>query len=137
MPVVFLIAIAVVLVGIFFAATGRGGELAYEQADHAPLDEWLVFNALDFVYACDFGDVDVKRRFANEMLAAFIDGRLQAELDALFATLQHRAFRGELFECDGLGGEAPLGVAGAPGDQDAAFAPGRAARSLFGVLKKL
>ena len=38
MPVVFLIAIVVVLVGIFFAATGRGGELAYEQADHAPLD---------------------------------------------------------------------------------------------------
>ena len=38
MPVVFLIAIAVVLVGIFFAATGRGGELAYEHADHAPLD---------------------------------------------------------------------------------------------------
>jgi hypothetical protein len=37
-PVVFLIAIAVVLVGIFFAATGRGGELAYEHADHAPLD---------------------------------------------------------------------------------------------------
>ena len=37
-PVVFLIAIVVVLVGIFFAATGRGGELAYEQADHAPLD---------------------------------------------------------------------------------------------------
>src|SRR5689334_13553578 len=33
-----LIAIAVVLVGIFFVATGRGGELAYEQADHAPLD---------------------------------------------------------------------------------------------------
>ena len=30
--------IAAVLVGIFFAATGRGGELAYEQADHAPLD---------------------------------------------------------------------------------------------------
>ena len=27
-----------VLVGIFFAATGRGGELAYEHADHAPLD---------------------------------------------------------------------------------------------------
>jgi hypothetical protein len=27
-----------VLVGVFFAATGRGGELAYEQADHAPLD---------------------------------------------------------------------------------------------------
>jgi hypothetical protein len=37
-PVVFLIAIVVVLVAIFFAATGRGGELAYEQADHAPLD---------------------------------------------------------------------------------------------------
>jgi hypothetical protein len=33
-----LLAIAVVLVGIFFVATGRGGELAYEQADHAPLD---------------------------------------------------------------------------------------------------
>jgi hypothetical protein len=37
-PVLFLIAIVVVLVGIFFAATGRGGELAYEPADHAPLD---------------------------------------------------------------------------------------------------
>jgi hypothetical protein len=37
-PVVFLIAIAMVLVGIFFAATGRGGELAYEHADYAPLD---------------------------------------------------------------------------------------------------
>jgi hypothetical protein len=37
-PVVFLIAIVVVLVGIFFAATGRGGELAYEQTDHAPVD---------------------------------------------------------------------------------------------------
>ena len=38
MPVVFLITIAAVLVGIFFVATGRGGELAYEHADHAPLD---------------------------------------------------------------------------------------------------
>ncbi len=38
MPVVFLIAIIAVLVGIFFAATGRGGELAYEHADYAPLD---------------------------------------------------------------------------------------------------
>jgi len=28
----------VILVGVFFVATGRGGELAYEQADHAPLD---------------------------------------------------------------------------------------------------
>jgi hypothetical protein len=37
-PVVFLIAIVAVLVGIFFAATGRGGELSYEHADHAPLD---------------------------------------------------------------------------------------------------
>jgi hypothetical protein len=37
-PVLFLIAIIVVLVGIFFAATGRGGEMAYEPADHAPLD---------------------------------------------------------------------------------------------------
>jgi hypothetical protein len=37
-PVVFLITIAAVLVGIFFAATGRGGEMAYEHADHAPLD---------------------------------------------------------------------------------------------------
>jgi hypothetical protein len=37
-PVLFLIAIVVVLVGIFFAATGRGGEMSYEPADHAPLD---------------------------------------------------------------------------------------------------
>ena len=28
----------VILVGVFWVATGRGGELAYEQADHAPLD---------------------------------------------------------------------------------------------------
>ena len=32
-----LVAVAI-LVGVFFAATGRGGELAHEQADHAPLD---------------------------------------------------------------------------------------------------
>jgi hypothetical protein len=36
--VVFLIAVLAVLVGVFFAATGRGGELAIEHADHAPLD---------------------------------------------------------------------------------------------------
>jgi hypothetical protein len=28
----------VILAGVFFVATGRGGELAYEHADHAPLD---------------------------------------------------------------------------------------------------
>jgi hypothetical protein len=33
-----IIAAVAVLVGVFFAATGRGGELAYEHADHAPLD---------------------------------------------------------------------------------------------------
>jgi hypothetical protein len=32
-----LVAVAI-LAGVFFAATGRGGELAYEHADHAPLD---------------------------------------------------------------------------------------------------
>src|ERR1700683_5391774 len=37
-PVVFLISVIVVLAGVFFAATGRGGELAYERVDHAPLD---------------------------------------------------------------------------------------------------
>jgi hypothetical protein len=37
-PVVFVIAVLAVLVGVFYAATGRGGELAYEQTDHAPLD---------------------------------------------------------------------------------------------------
>jgi FlaG/FlaF family flagellin (archaellin) len=33
-----LIAIAAVLVGVFYAATGRGGEMSYEHVDHAPLD---------------------------------------------------------------------------------------------------
>jgi hypothetical protein len=33
-----LIAAIAVLVGVFFAATGRGGELSYERADSAPLD---------------------------------------------------------------------------------------------------
>jgi hypothetical protein len=32
-----LVAVAI-LVGVFMVATGRGGELAYEHADHAPLD---------------------------------------------------------------------------------------------------
>jgi hypothetical protein len=32
-----LVAVAI-LVGVFFVATGRGGELAYERADAAPLD---------------------------------------------------------------------------------------------------
>jgi hypothetical protein len=33
-----ILAAVVILAGVFFVATGRGGELAYEQADHAPLD---------------------------------------------------------------------------------------------------
>jgi hypothetical protein len=33
-------------------------------ADNAPLDEWLAFNALDFIYACDLGDDEAKARFA-------------------------------------------------------------------------
>jgi hypothetical protein len=33
-----ILAAVAVLVGVFFAATGRGGELSYEPADHAPLD---------------------------------------------------------------------------------------------------
>jgi len=33
-----ILAAVVILVGVFFVATGRGGEMAYEQADHAPLD---------------------------------------------------------------------------------------------------
>ncbi len=33
-------------------------------ADNAPLDEWLAFNLLDFIYACDVGDDDAKGRFA-------------------------------------------------------------------------
>lgn len=37
-PVVLVIGIVAILIGVFFVATGRGGELAYEHADHAPLD---------------------------------------------------------------------------------------------------
>jgi glycosyltransferase involved in cell wall biosynthesis len=33
-------------------------------ADNAPLDEWLAFNVIDFMYACDLGDHEAKRRFA-------------------------------------------------------------------------
>jgi hypothetical protein len=33
-----IVVAVVILVGVFFVATGRGGEMAYEQADHAPLD---------------------------------------------------------------------------------------------------
>ena len=38
MYVVLILAFIAILVGVFAVATGRGGELAYEQADHAPLD---------------------------------------------------------------------------------------------------
>ena len=37
-PVLMILAAVAVLVGVFFAATGRGGEMSYEPADHAPLD---------------------------------------------------------------------------------------------------
>ncbi len=37
-PVVLVIGIIAILIGVFVVATGRGGELAYEHADHAPLD---------------------------------------------------------------------------------------------------
>jgi len=37
-PVVLLIAAIVVVAGIVFVATGRGGEMSYEQVDHAPLE---------------------------------------------------------------------------------------------------
>jgi hypothetical protein len=37
-PVLMILVGVAVLVGVFFVATGRGGELAPEQADHAPLD---------------------------------------------------------------------------------------------------
>jgi len=33
-----LLVVIAILVGVFYVAIGRGGELAYEQADHAPLD---------------------------------------------------------------------------------------------------
>ncbi|HEY6294421.1 MAG TPA: hypothetical protein VIX15_02070 [Streptosporangiaceae bacterium] len=38
MPVVMLLAVAAVLVAVFFVATGRGGELSSEHVDYAPLD---------------------------------------------------------------------------------------------------
>ncbi len=38
MPVVLVVGIIAILIGVFVVATGRGGELAYEHADHAPLD---------------------------------------------------------------------------------------------------
>jgi hypothetical protein len=36
--VVLILAFIAILVGVFAVATGRGGELAFEQVDHAPLD---------------------------------------------------------------------------------------------------
>jgi hypothetical protein len=35
---VFVLAVIAILVGVFVVSTGRGGELAYERADAAPLD---------------------------------------------------------------------------------------------------
>jgi hypothetical protein len=37
-PVVLLIAAVVVVIAIVFVATGHGGEMSYEQVDHAPLE---------------------------------------------------------------------------------------------------
>ena len=42
-------------------SASRGRSLV---ADNAPLDEWLAFNTLDFIYACDLGDDEAKARFA-------------------------------------------------------------------------
>ena len=42
MDVLLLLVIIAILVGVFFVAIGKGGELAYEQPDHAPLDLGLV-----------------------------------------------------------------------------------------------
>jgi hypothetical protein len=38
MDVLLLLVMIAILVGVFFVAIGKGGELALEQADHAPLD---------------------------------------------------------------------------------------------------
>lgn len=45
MPVLLWVAIAVILIAVFYTATGRGGELAYEHADHAPLNLGAVSGA--------------------------------------------------------------------------------------------
>jgi hypothetical protein len=37
-PVVLLIAAVAVVIAIVFVATGHGGEMSYEQVDHAPLE---------------------------------------------------------------------------------------------------
>ena len=47
-------------------------------ADNAPLDEWLAFNALDFIYACDLGDHEAKGRFAAAVNARAPLARLGA-----------------------------------------------------------
>jgi SAM-dependent methyltransferase len=47
-------------------------------ADNAPLDEWLAFNALDFVYACDLIDHDAKGRFAAAVNARSLLARVGA-----------------------------------------------------------
>jgi hypothetical protein len=36
-------------------------------AENAPLNEWLAFNTIDFIYACDLGDDGAKARFAVEV----------------------------------------------------------------------
>ncbi|HLJ99388.1 MAG TPA: hypothetical protein VKU39_05710 [Streptosporangiaceae bacterium] len=42
MPVVMLFALLAIIVGTFVVAIGRGGELAVEQVDHAPVDLGLI-----------------------------------------------------------------------------------------------
>jgi hypothetical protein len=42
MDVLLLLMVIAILVGVFFVAIGKGGELAWEPADHAPLDLGLV-----------------------------------------------------------------------------------------------
>ena len=116
MPVVFLITIVAVLVGIFFVATGRGGELAYEHADHAPLDlgpvsaadiallrpptaMWgynmqVTDEALDRI-ARAMRDRDVTIAFLQEQLAALTRNGSYAEPRGAYATrrLWHRESR--------------------------------------------
>ncbi len=122
MPVVFLITIAAVLVGIFFAATGRGGEMAYEHADHAPLDLGPVSAA----------DVALLRPptalwgYNMQVTDAALDdiARAMRERDVTIAYLQEQLASSEHHgpDAEPLAPDAPL-AADAPLAPDAADAP--------------
>jgi len=116
-PVVLLLAVVAILVGVFFAASGRGGELATEHGDYAPLDLGPVTGAdialLQPPTSLWGYNMHVTDEALDRIARAMRDrdvmiARLQRQLAELQEQQQHGA-QGKLEEAEGAAGAAEEG----------------------------